>query len=192
MNDPLKDWEKLQSEWQSYQPDMQQIKRKINWVTLRMLFILFMDVVVLFGYFPFILYFIDLETVTWVEASWHVFVGVLLVYGVYLDFKIRLPIIRMQGESTKDILGLYLKRTRAGVDIGRYGKYFSWMLLGMFAIWFSANAFLVAEPPKGFNWQFGTFGVVWITGAALICHWYEKKKRKEYEKLRQLWREFVD
>ena len=192
MNDPLKDWDKLQAEWQTYQPDVQQIKKKINWVTLRMIAVLFLDLVVLLGYFPFLFYFIDIETFSWVENSWHVFIGILLVYGVYLDFKIRLPLIRMEGESTKDVLALYLKRTRAGIVIGRYGRYFSWLLLAGFIIWFAANLLLVEQPAKEFKWQFAVFGVVWITGSALICRWYENKKKKEYDKLKALWREYVD
>ncbi|TQV75081.1 hypothetical protein FLL45_09065 [Aliikangiella marina] len=192
MNDPLKDWDKLQAEWQTYQPDIQQIKKKINWVTLRMIAVLAIDVVVLVGYFPFIYYFLDFSMDNWIENSWHGVIGILLFIGVYLDFKIRLPILRMSGESTKEILAFYLKRTRAGVVIGRYGAGFSWLLLAIFTVWFAANLFLVAQPAKEFNWMFAAFGIVWISGAALLCHWYASKKQKEYLKLKQLWRDFID
>ena len=192
MNDPLKDWEDLQSEWQSYQPDVQKIKKKINWVTWRMGLILVFDVVALVGYVPFLIYVVKIEQNSWLINSWHIMLGLLLIYGVYLDFKIRLPILRSQGESTKEVLELYLKRTEAGVTVGRLGKKFSWVLLIAFVLWFAANWIWTPDNPKATSWEFGLFGTVWISVFVFISHWYEGKKQKEFDKLNKLWKDYID
>ena len=192
MSDPLKDWESLQSEWQAYEPDIQQIKKKISWVTWRMAAILVIDVVVVVSYFPFLFIVLDNPENNWLVNSWHYLLGLLLIYGVYLDFKIRLPILRSQGDSAKEVLELYLKRTEAGIAIGRIGKNFSWFLLAAFVLWWLANFLFMPENHKVTRWQFGLFGVVWISAFVFICRWYELKKRKEFKKLSELWREYLD
>jgi len=192
MSDPLKDWEEMQSEWQSYQPDVQKIKKTINWVTWRMGAILAFDVIAILLYIPFLIFFVSVDENSLVENSWHYLLGLLLIYGVYLDFKIRLPIFRAQGESTKDVLELYLKRTQAGVTIGRIGKNFSWVLLVAFVLWYLANLLLPSGNPKIADWEFGLFGVVWIAVFVVLCRWYENKKQKEFEKLNKLWQDYIE
>ncbi|TQV86880.1 hypothetical protein [Aliikangiella coralliicola] len=192
MSEPDKDWEALQSEWQTFQPDIQKIKKKINWVTWRMWSILAFDVVAILSYFPFLYFIVMKEDKSWIFYSWYYFLGILLIYGVYLDFKIRLPILRFQGESAKAVLQLYLKRTEAGVVIGKIGKNFCWLLLVGFWLWFTANRFLLPEDPKASSLGFLVFGTLWIGGIGVICFWYQKKKEKEQEKLQVLWQDYLD
>jgi hypothetical protein len=192
MSDPLNDWETLQTEWQAYQPDIQQIKKKVSWVTWRMGAVLLIDVVILLAYIPFLIYFVASDESGWIVDGWHYFIGLLLVYGVYLDFKIRLPIFRSQGDSTKAVLELYLKRTEAGIAIGRIGKNFSWVLLVAFSLWWLANFFLFPENEKIARWQFGLFGIVWISAFVIMCRWYQQRKEKEFIKLKALWRDYLD
>ena len=192
MNDPLKDWDKLQSEWQAYEPDIQKIKKKINWVTWRMYFILAMDVLILVSYFPFVYYMAyDFEAGFWAN-SWHYFMGVFLAYGVYLDFKIRLPILRNSAKSTKEVLSLFIERVNAGVYLGWVGKIFCYVMILFFWIWVGANAYLEEGDSKVGNLGFFIFGTVWIASLSLIFIWYERKKRKELKELKSLWKDYLD
>ncbi|WP_196141086.1 hypothetical protein [Aliikangiella sp. G2MR2-5] len=192
MSQSQNDWEKLQSEWQAYEPDFNKIKRKISWVTWRMYLILVIDVFIFLAYFPFLYYEISKPTSTWVTSFWYYFMGVLLVYGVYLDFKIRLPILRNQGNSAKEVLELYLKRTQAGVTLGKWGQIFCAIMLLFFWLWVGGNAFLDAGSEKLARPGFIAFGTIWILMFTGIFYWYYRKKSKEYLKLKILWREYLD
>lgn len=191
MKDPLNDWQELQSDWQSFEPDIQKIKKKVNWVTWRMTAVLVIDVLAIIAYIPFVYYLYISNKSHWVINSWHYLLGVLLIYGVYLDFKIRIPIFKLQGETTKDILELYLKRTKAGVSIGRLGKNFSWVLLVSFVIWVGASNLVVPDVEKLSDWRFVAFGTIYIGVFILLCGWYQNKKHKEYLKLKKLWQEYL-
>ncbi|MCW8877787.1 MAG: hypothetical protein OQJ89_16210 [Kangiellaceae bacterium] len=192
MSEPMTEWDDLQNDWQSYQPDIQKLKKKINWVTWRMYLILVMDVVILIAYFPFV-YFITVDSDrSWLLNSWHYLMAPFLLYGVYMDFKIRLPILRNEGNSTRDVLELYLKRIEAGERIGRLGKIFCWLMLAAFWIWVAANAMLEAGDEKVVQSGFMIFGTLWIGGIMLICIWYERKKRREYKELKPLWQDYLD
>ena len=146
MKEPLNDWDELQSQWQSYQPDMQKIKSRINWVTWRMRLILLVDVIILVSYFPVIWFLLEDRSVTRLEIVFHVLIGFALVYGVYLDFKIRLPIFRAQGDSTKDVLALYLARVKAGIRLANLTFYASIFLLVFLSVFLVSRYFLSEEP----------------------------------------------
>ncbi len=192
MNDPLNDWDELQSEWQSYQPDMQKIKKKINWVTWRMVGILAFDILAVLFYFPFLYFVLTPDDNSWAYKSFFYLMGVLLIYGTYLDFKIRLPIIFYQGESTKDILNLYLDRIQAGILVGKIGKYFGIGLLIINWIWIAIVLHFEPEHPKVSGDYFVLFFSGWMGGISLICWWYERKKQKEYIKLKALWQDYME
>lgn len=192
MNDPLKDWEKLQSEWQSYEPDIQKIKKKINWVTWRMYFILALDILIVISYFPFV-YFVAYESeASWIANSWHYFMGIIIFYGVYLDFKIRLPILRNDANSTKEVLELYINRVKAGISLGWWGKAFCYCMIVFFWIWVAGNAFLENGDRNIGDIKFFVFGTVWIGMFAIIFIWYERKKRKEHDELEALWKDYLE
>jgi len=192
MNDPLKDWEKLQSEWQAYEPDIQKIKKKINWVTWRMYFILAMDVLMILAYIPFVYYFAYQSDESWIANSWHYFMGVVLIYGVYLDFKIRFPILRNNASSTKEVLELFINRVKAGINLGWWGKVFCFGMLGFFWLWVAGNTFLENGDAKIGDLGFFIFGTVWIGFFSLIFIWYERKKRKELTELEELWKDYLE
>lgn len=192
MSEPLKDWEKLQSQWQSYEPDIQSIKKKINWVTWRMYLILTMDVLVVLTYFPFLYYVALKSDSSWVANSWHYFMGVVLLYGVYLDFKIRLPILKNNAKTTKEVLELFINRVKAGINLAWWGKVFCFGLIGFFWLWIAANFLIENGDPKIGNFTFLTFGTIWIGGFSLVFIWYEKKKRKELKKLTILWKDYLE
>lgn len=192
MNDPLKDWDELQSQWQSYEPDIQQIKKKINWVTWRMGLILVLDIIIVLAYVPFLYFSITSDSRHWIVDIWDCVMGALLIYLVYLDFKIRLPIFRAQGESTREVLQLYIKRVEAGITIGRLGKAFCFFLLVLFIVWVTVNYFLPEKDLSLTKWPFLLFGVCWIGGFTAIFAWYQAKKTKELERLTILWKEYLD
>lgn len=191
MKDPLDDWQELQSDWQSYQPDIQKIRKKVNWVTWRMAAILIVDVLAVIIYLPFVYFLFINNDSHWVINSWHYLLAILLIYGVYLDFKIRIPIFKLQGESTKDILELYLKRTEAGIVIGRLGQNFSWILLGSFIIWVAATNIIVPDVDKLSDWRFTVFGLAYMGIFILITSWYRNKKQREYTELKKLWQDYL-
>ena len=183
-NEPINDWQDLQNEWQSYQPDVKKIQRKINWVTWRMVILLVLEVLLVTAYVVFVYYSVNyLETSSTVNL-WNFFVGILAVFGLYLDFKLRLPVFRQQGSSTKDILGLYLKRTHMGISLGQWSKIFSWILLISFNAWIVINYLYFPEETRLSSLGFIVFGNIWISGFLLVCYWYKNKKQKEYQKLK--------
>lgn len=193
MNEPLNDWDKLQSQWQSFEPDIKKIKKKISWVTWRMGFILFMDVIVVVTYIPFLLMITDDPDRNFLLNSYFYLLGILVVYGAYLDFKIRLPIFRLQGNSTKEVLSLYLQRVKAGILIGKLSKIFSWLLLGAFMLWFFANFYFQdAKTTEQFTWQYGIFGFFWIGLFVVLSYWYQNRKKKELIRLKELWKGYIE
>jgi len=192
-DDPMDDeWQQLQSDWQSYQPDIEKIKKRIAWVTWRMIAILALDVLVVLSYIPFLVYFVFLDDVSFAEKIWSYLMTPILFYGVYLDFKLRLPLFKLEGESTKDILAFYLKRVSAGVSLGDIGYKFSLLLLFMFAIWVSASFYFDLGEEKLQRPSFIIFGTAWISFFASIMYWYKNKKKKEFVRLQNLWKNFLD
>ncbi len=192
MSEPNDNWEALQSQWQSYQPDMQKIKKKINWVTWRMGAILLVDVLFVLAYFPFLYYRLVENQEDWLLNSWDLLIGCLVVYGVYIDFKIRLPIFRAQGESTRDVLALYFNRVKAGVELGRFCKNFSFMLLAAFLLLVGVNQVYPSANPRISEPGFIVFGILWISGFVVLSIWYQKKKQKEHDNLKKLWQEYLE
>ena len=119
-NNTTDDWQELQNDWQNYQPDIKKIKRRIAWVTWRMIAILVIDLIILFTYLPFVIFFILPENHSLAVKIWHVGMLPVLLYAVYWDFKLRLPLMKLENESTKVILAFYLKRVSAGVKLGNF------------------------------------------------------------------------
>lgn len=194
MNEPLNDWDKLQSQWQSFEPDIKKIKKKMSWVTWRMGFILFMDIIVVVTYIPFLLMITDDPNRNFLLNSYHYLLGILVVYGAYLDFKIRLPIFRLQGDTTKEVLSLYLERVKAGVLIGKLSKIFSWLLLTTFILWFLGNLFFQKTDvfTEKFSLETGIFGFFWIGLFVVLSYWYQQRKEKEFSRLKELWKDYLE
>ena len=117
--------------------------------------------------------------------------GIVTIYGVYLDFKLRIPIFRLQSESTKDVLKLYLNRTKVGIQLGVICKFFLYGLLVSFWIWVAAIQYFFPEEPKYSEWQFIVFGSVWISLFIPVAVWYQRKKQREYDELSELWKEYL-
>ncbi|MBV1910738.1 MAG: hypothetical protein KUG78_15655 [Kangiellaceae bacterium] len=192
-NQPTQDdWEQLQNDWQSFQPDIVKIKRRIEWVTWRMSFILFIDLVFLFGYVPFLIYFVLPESTSLAEKIWHIGMFPVFVYGVYWDFKLRLPLFRIDQESTQGILGSYLARVKAGITLGDIGFKFSLALVVLFLLWVGSSYYFELGEEKLQRPTFILFGVTFISSMAGIMYWYRVKKQKEYSKLKELWKEFLE
>lgn len=186
------DWLQLQKDWQNYQPNIKKIKRKISWVTLRMIALLAIDVIVALAYIPFLYFYVTSTDDPLVVRVGPFFMYPVLLYGVYLDFKLRMPVFRCEGESTRDILEFYLRRVQAGVQIGHWGFYFTLMLCGLFGLWFLAGFLLDSGDAHHFSIQsiLIAYGVLLTT--AVGTYWYRNKKRAEAEELKRLWREFLD
>jgi len=186
------DWLQLQTDWQSYQPDMVKIKKRITWVTWRMFAILALDVLVVVSFIPYLIYFTFYTDSSLADKIWNYSITPVLFYGVYLDFKLRLPLFKLDGESTKDILAFYLKRVNTAVSIGDIGFKFSLLLLGMFAGLVISSFFLELGEKKLQEFSFIVFGIVWIGFFTGIMYWYKVKKQKEACRLQKLWKEFLD
>lgn len=192
MNESADDWRDLQNEWQAYQPDVKKIQKKINWVTWRMIFLLFTEVILVLAYLGYLYHSANSQQNSSSVDIWNYFIGILAVVGLYLDFKLRLPVFRQQGSSTKDILGLYLMRTNMGISLGQWSKLFSWLLLMSFNLWVTINYLYFPEEPRISSIGFILFGNIWIGGFLLICYWYKNKKQMEYEKLKKLWQDYLN
>jgi hypothetical protein len=186
------EWQQLQEDWQSYQPDIAKIKKRIAWVTWRMIAILALDVVLLLGYIPFIVYWVFPEEPSFAIRLWHYAMAPLIVYGVYWDFKLRLPLFKLENESTKGILGFYLKRVDAGTKLGDLGYKFCLFVLVLFIVWVGASFYFELGEEKLQKASFIIFGVAWISLFGAIMYWYRNKKRKELVRLQALWKEFLD
>lgn len=191
-NQPNDEWQQLQSDWQSYQPDITKIKRRIQWVTWRMITILVLDVLVILTYVPFLIYWVFPEDSSLAEKIWHYGMFPLVVYGVYLDFKLRLPLFKLESESTKDILAFYLKRVNAGIMIGKWGYQFSLLLLVLFIIWVGASFYFDLGEKKLQRPQFIVYAILFISLFAITSYWYKNKKQKEASRLQALWKEFLE
>lgn len=188
----IDEWQQLQNDWQSYRPDIAKIKKRIAWVTWRMIAILILDVVTLLLYFPFFYYWILTENNSLALLIWHYSMFPLLFYGVYWDFKLRLPLFKLENHSTKGILEFYLKRVKAGVALGRLGYKFCILLVALFCLWISASFFVDLGEQKLQRPSFIIFGVTLISSMGAIMYWYRNKKLKELKRLQDLWRAFLD
>ncbi len=186
------EWQRLQEDWQSYQPDIVKLKKRIAWVTWRMVAILMLDVVFLLGYIPFILYWFFYEEPSLAMKLWHYAMVPLIVYGVYWDFKLRLPLFKLENESTKGILGFYLKRVDAGIKLGDLGFKFCLFLVVLFVVWVGASFYFDLGEEKLQKASFIIFGTVLISLLGVIMYWYRNKKRKEFIRLQALWKEFLE
>ncbi len=191
MSQPENDWQDLQQAWQSYQPDMKLIKKKINWVTWRMIFVLTIEVIFVAGYFGFLVYSANYKQNSLSVDVWNYFIGLFAVVGLFIDFKLRLPLMRLQGDTTKDILNLYLQRTHMGISLGLWCKYFSWLLLVSFNLWVMMSYLYFPEQVRLYRAEFILFGNVFISGSVLASYWYQHKKHKEYLKLKDLWQDYL-
>lgn len=186
------DWQQLQNDWQSYQPDIAKIKRRIAWVTWRMVAVLVLDVLVVVTYIPFLVFWVFDDGASLAEKIWHFGMLPLLLYGVYWDFKLRLPLFKLDSESTRGILECYLRRVRAGVSLGNLGYKFSLLLLGLFLLWVGSSFYFELGEEKLQKPTFIVFGTLWISFFAVILLWYRNKKRKELVRLSALWKEFLE
>ncbi len=191
MNDPLKNWEDLQNQWQSYEPDIKKIKKRISWVTWRMYAILALDIVVLISYFPFVYFVVQDESSSFLTNIWHYIMGVFVVYGVYLDFKLRLPVLKNNANTTKEVLSLFIERVKVGVSIGWWGKIFSFGLLVVFWIWVAVNYWFEVGNPKIANLGFLLIGSLWIIAIGLVFRFYENKKQKQLMSLSKKWKDYL-
>lgn len=192
INKPVDDWQDLQNEWQAYLPDVKKIQKKINWVTWRMTFLLVAEVIFVIAYLFYLYHLANEQQNSSSFNIWSYFIGILAVIGLYLDFKLRLPVFRQQGDSTKEILGLYLKRTEMGISLGQWSKLFSWILLISFNLWVMINYFYFPEEVRLSSVSFILFGNTWIGCFLLVCYWYKKKKEAEHEKLKLLWQDYLN
>lgn len=186
------EWQQLQNDWQSYHPDMVKIKKRITWVTWRMLAILILDVVFLLTYIPFVLFWVFPKEPSLAIKLWHYGMFPFLVYGVYWDFKLRLPLFKLENKSTKGILEFYLSRVNAGVKLGDLGYKFCLVLVVLFIIWIGANFYFELGDEKIQKVSFIVFGICWIGLFAVIMYWYKNKKKKEHIRLQALWKDFLD
>lgn len=186
------EWQQLQNDWQSYQPDMIKIKKRIAWVTWRMIAILVLDVFFLVSYIPFMLYWAFPEKPSLAIQLWHYGMFPLVVYGVFWDFKLRLPLFRLENKSTRGILEFYLKRVNAGIKLGNLGYKFCLFLMVLFVIWVGASFLFDLGEEKIQRISFIIFGVSWIGLFAATMFWYKRKKQKELVRLQALWKEFLE
>ena len=186
------DWQQLQSDWQSYQPDIAKIKRRIAWVTWRMIAILVIDVLVVVPYIPFLIFWVFDDGASLAEKIWHFGMLPLLLYGVYWDFKLRLPLFKLDNESTRGILECYLNRVKAGMSLGNVGYKFCLVLLVLFLAWVASSFYFELGEEKLQQPTFIIFGVVWISFFVAIMYWYRNKKQKEFKRLKSLWKEFLE
>lgn len=192
VNDNNDEWLQLQSDWQSYQPDIIKIRKRIAWVTYRMIAVLVMDVLAFALYIPFLIYWVVPDEYSLAYKLWHIGLLPLFIYGIYWDFKLRLPLFKLENESTKGILECYLKRVKAGVSLGNIGYKFCFALIGFFVIWIVAGFYFDLGEEKLQQPAFIAFGILWISGFAGIMYWYRNKKQKELLRLKELWKEFLD
>ncbi len=186
------DWQQMQNDWQSYQPDIKKIKRRILWVTWRMIAILVLDVLILVTYIPFLIFWVIPANEALMIKIWHYAMFPLLIYGVFLDFKLRMPLLRIEGESTKGILGLYLERVKAGVKLGIWGFRFCFMLLVLFLTWIGVTLIVEPEIVLAHKLKNIIFGLVWIGLFAGGSYWYKNRKQEEEIRLTSLWKEYLE
>ncbi len=186
------EWQQLQSDWQSYQPDIAKIKKRIAWVTWRMVGVLVLDVLVLLSYIPFLVYVILPEDNSLAIKLWHYGMFPFLVYGVYWDFKLRLPLFKLEDQSTKNILAFYLKRVNAGIKLGDLGFKFCLLLVVLFVVWIGTSFAIDLGEEKLHRPSFIIMGIAWIGLFAGIMYWYRNKKTKELKRLTKLWKEFLE
>jgi len=192
IDENIEEWEQLKNDWQSYQPDIVKIKKRIAWVTWRMIAVLFLDVVVLITYVPFLIFWVFADGSSIAEKVWHFGLFPMLVYGVYWDFKLRLPLFKLDNESTKGILECYIKRVQAGIKLGDIGYKFSLLLVGFFVLWVASSFYFDLGEENLHKPEFIAFGIGWIGFIAGIMYWYRSKKQKEYLRLKELWKEFLE
>lgn len=185
------EWLQLQQDWQAYQPDIVGIKKKIAWVTWRMISILVIDVLGMMLYVPYVVFWVAPNDAPLVYKLLSYAVIPLGFLGVFIDFKLRLPVLRLDRGSTRDVLKSYLKLVQAGVRIGLWGYRSVLVMLFLFIIWVIAvhystpNNEILVDPER----LFLVFILLVITAAAMF--WYMRKKAKEEQKLSALWKEYI-
>jgi hypothetical protein len=184
------DWQLLQKTWQGYQPDFTKIAKRNRWLEWRMSIILVLDILVLIGYAAF--WWHSMQTDPTYIKVWHSLMGVVLLFGIYIEFKIRWPLLRVETHSNQQILQLYLKRVEAGVLLGRWGRWFC-QALWLPALIFVAYGYSSQQQPDIEKYLYSAIFVsLWLFMFWFLMRWYEQKKLSELEKLRQLWHEFID
>jgi len=186
------EWKELQSDWQSYRPDIKKIKKRITWVTWRMIAVLVMDLLILFAYVPVGIFFVLIESQSLASKIWYLGMLPVLLYTVYWDFKLRLPLFKLDSESTKDILAFYLKRVSAGVRLGNFSIKFCLSLLVLYSLWIGASFYFDLGEEKLQKASFIFSGFVWIGCFTYISYWYRNRKAKELIRLNELWKGFLE
>jgi len=186
------DWQKLQNDWQSYQPDIQKIKRRITWVTWRMIVVLGIDLIILLSYVPFVIFFVLPESKSLALKIWLIGMIPVIMYGIYWDFKLRLPLFKLESESTKDILAFYLKRVTAGVKLGNFSIKFCFSLLVFYSLWIASSFYFDLGEEKLHQLSFIIKGLVLFGCFIFGSYWYRNKKAKELVRLKALWKEFLE
>jgi hypothetical protein len=186
------EWMQLQKDWQSFQPDINKINKKISWVTWRMISILVLDVITILAYIPFLIVWVVPAETSLIYKLWPYLMLPIGIYGVYLDFKLRIPLFKLEKGSSKDILSAYLKFVRTGVLVGLWGGRFSLGLLAWFIFWALAVHFLDPENAKRLSIILlaGVTSVLVLTSLAM--YWYKAKKAKEAQNILALWREYLE
>jgi len=190
-NSDRDDWEGLQNEWQAYQPDIKLLKKKITWVSWRMKILLFASVLLVLCYAIYIGFLFTRETSLALKI-WHSLVFPITLYVVYWDFKLRLPLLSLESESTKDIIDFYFRRVKAGIKVGEFGLKVCFVFLLFYTTWIAIGFYFDLFVPELQRTGFIIFGFIWIVGFALGMMWYRNKKRKELATLNHLWRDYLD
>ncbi len=185
------EWLQLQQDWQTYQPDIERIKKKIAWVTWRMVFILALDVLIMIAYVPFLFYWVIPTDAPLIYKIWSYAMLPIGVFGVFLDFRLRLPVLRLEEGSTQDILKSYLKLVEAGVQVGLWSYRITLALLILFLIWTGVIHYSI--PPEEILLKPALFYSISVTLAIVVAimYWYSRKKLKEQQNLTALWKEFI-
>ena len=188
----IQEWAQLQNDWQSFQPDLKKINKKISWVTWRMISILIFDVIAILAYIPFLIIWVIPAETSLIYKLWPYLMLPIAIYGVYLDFKLRIPLFKLDKGSSKDILGAYLKFVETGVLVGLWGARFSLGLLVWFLFWMLAVHFFDHENAKRLSVSLVVGAISAFILLSVIMYWYRAKKVKEAKNLLALWSEYIE
>ena len=186
------DWMRLQKDWQNFEPDLNKINRKISWVTWRMISILVLDAIIILAYIPFLVLWVMPSETSLLYKLWPYLMLPLGVYGTYLDFKLRMPLFRLEKGSSKEILNAYLKFVQAGVLVGLWGFRFLLMMLVLFIVWASAIHLFDSESARSLPINLVISVAVAIALTSAVMYWYKNKKARESRNLLDLWREYIE
>jgi len=186
------DWRQLQKDWQNFEPDLKKINKKISWVTWRMISILVLDVIIMLAYIPFLIVWVIPSEASFIYKLWPYLMLPLGIYGTYLDFKLRLPLFRLDKGSSKEILSAYLRFVQAGVLVGLWGFRFLFALLVLFVAWAFAVHYLDPESAKQLPIHLVASVASTVALSSAVMYWYKNKKTKESQNLLDLWQEFIE